>query len=135
MGESGYEVGLSGTLTAVPDTIDDYTDILIVEIDEDASEFATRITLYRTPDEDAKARELYVAFHLAAQLNCRSIINWPFHFADHPYCSLIVDAKGRMFEADNDSTNWGDGEGGPVWIVREVHLPVHQFDGAGNLIS
>jgi len=112
----------------------DYSDLFTLQVEEHPSEFATVVTLYRTPEEHNDDRELYIALHLSKQFNCRAIINCPSDFADHPYCSLIIE-EGKIFEADDSGTVWVDGEGGCVKIIQEVHMPYHQFDASGNKIE
>ncbi len=104
---------------------------LMIHIEPNESEFKTAITLLGAPEKDEEEREFFLAHKLSNHFKCRAIINGPDSIADHPYCCLIID-KDVIYEADDDGTVWGDGEGDEVRIVRRLELPVYEFDEMGN---
>jgi hypothetical protein len=103
-----------------------------VQIESNESEFPTKLTLLRTEEEHSEERELFLALKLSEKFNCRTIISGPENLADHPYLSLIIE-KGKIFEADDSGTVWGDGIGTEVKIIKEIKIKRPDFDSNGNL--
>jgi hypothetical protein len=106
---------------------------LAIQVESCISEFSTVMTLFRTEEKHHEERELFLALKISERFKCRTIINVPEGFADHPYSSLIVE-NGKIYEADDSGTVWGDGEGTEVKIIREADIKRYDFDKSGNCI-
>ncbi len=103
-----------------------------LQIEPSDSEFPTVITLFRTDEKNSEERELFLALKLSEKFNCRTIINGPEKLAVDPYLSLIIE-NGKIFEADDSGTIWGDGNGTEVKIIKEIKLERPDFDSNGDL--
>lgn len=103
-----------------------------LQIESNESEFPTKITLLRTDEKHSEERELFIALKLSEKFNCKTIISGPEKLADHPYLSLIIE-NGKIFEADDSGTIWGDGIGTEVKIIKEIKIELPDFDSNGNL--
>jgi hypothetical protein len=105
---------------------------LAIQIEPNESEFSTKITLLRTDKKQSEKRELFLALKLSEKFNCRTIISGPKKLADHPYFSLIIE-NGKIFEADDSGSIWGDGNGTEVKTIKEIQIEKFDFDKNGNL--
>lgn len=105
-----------------------------LQVEPNESEFPTKITLFRTDEKHSEERRLFLALKLSEKFNCKTIIDGPEKFAEHPYCSLIID-NGKIFESDDSGTVWGDGNGTEVKVIREIEIEKFDFDKNGNLIK
>ncbi|WP_435261875.1 hypothetical protein [Tenacibaculum sp. nBUS_03] len=103
-----------------------------LQIEPNESEFPIKVTLLRTDEEHSEERELFLALKLSEKFNCRTIISGPDYLADHPYLSLIIE-QGKIFEADDSGTVWGDGNGTEVKITKEIKIKRPDFDSKGSL--
>ncbi|TCI85533.1 hypothetical protein [Tenacibaculum sp. M341] len=104
-----------------------------LQIEKYKSEFPTVITLLRTDELHSEHRALFLALKLSEKFNCKTIISAPKELAKHPYVSLIID-NGKIFEADDEGTFWGDGVGTEVKIIKEIKFKHYNFDPSGNII-
>src|SRR5687768_8691790 len=100
------------------------------------SEFPIKLILTRTSEEHTEEREQFLAKTISDRLACKTIANYsyPGHPENYPSDSIIFE-KGRAYLADDSKTIWGDGEGGPVQIVKEIEFHVPQFDDRGRFVS
>ncbi len=105
-----------------------------VQVEPNESEYKTVVTLFRTCETDSKKRELFLAIKLSERFHCKTIINGSEELVIDPYFSLIID-QGKIYEADDSGTIWGDGFGAEVKIVKELKLRKPDFDKKGNLIN
>ncbi len=103
-----------------------------LQVESNESEFLTKMTLLRTDEKHTEERELFLALKLSEKFNCKTIVSGHKKLADHPYLSLIIE-KGKIFEADDSGTIWGDGKGTEVKIIREIEIENFDFDKSGNL--
>lgn len=102
------------------------TDIVIEVIDH-SSEFRTKVDFFTFPGPDDAAtfypvvRE--VARMFSERFGCRSTCEAIGYGdpEDYPGTAIVWDA-GRAFLADDYGTDYGDGEGGPVRIVRPISV-------------
>ena len=108
----------------------------VLQIESHKSEFTTKVTLLRTDEKHSEERELFLALKLSEKFNCRTIINGPEKLAEHPYLSLVIE-NGKIFEADDDGTDWGNGTefGIEVKIIKEIEIEKFDFDKKGNIIK
>jgi len=98
-----------------------------LQIQTTESEFPTLITLHRTSEKNSEERELFLAIKLSQKFNCKTIIKAPNKLSKHPFLSLIID-QGKIYEADDCHTLWGDGVGSKVKIIREIQLKTPDFE-------
>lgn len=103
-----------------------------LQIEPNESEFPTKITLLRTDEKHTEERALFLALKLSEKFNCKTIISGPEKLVKHPYLSLIIE-NGKIYEADDSGTVWGDGIGNEVKIIGEIEIEKFDFDKSGNI--
>ena len=105
------------------------------EFETDRIEFGCKISIYRTPEENAEERALYIGSQLADLLQKRVLV--PFTHPDYkydPYFDIVFE-KGQTFLVDDNDTNFADGTAGRVMILEEYKLPDYRFDSYGRFIG
>lgn len=111
-------------------------DILLLLEHGPAEDFPVRLDLVEFPGPQEAAVEVshVLARRLAAALDCRTIADGTGYGDDpSPYWSIIWEPTGAAYLADDSGSAFGDGDGGPVRVVRALELPARALDGQGAL--
>ncbi|MBC7543591.1 MAG: hypothetical protein H7338_12760 [Candidatus Sericytochromatia bacterium] len=100
-------------------------------------DFPTYVGFACFPGVEAHAFEVgtVLAQRLSADFDCRAICDGN-GFGDDPSTDwTIIWEDGRSFLADDSDTDFGDGAGGPVRVVREIAVPAGELDAEGHLVE
>ena len=102
----------------------------------DAPDFPGLLDLHHFPgtDEEAIVIGLELGRRFAARFGCHTICDGSGLGDDEsPYWSVIWAGEVAHL-ADDCSTTFGDGEGGPVRVIREIRIPPADLDESGRLM-
>jgi hypothetical protein len=99
---------------------------IVIDVVRNESEFPVVIQFYQFPGPQDEQQIMPVMTELAGRFSdafqCRTICDGSgYGDDDSPYWSVIWD-HGVAYLADDGETLFGDGEGGPVRIVRKLDL-------------
>lgn len=102
------------------------------------SEFLTavRFDLFPGPQDEAVVQPTMIALGrmFAEAFDCRTICDGSAYGDDDgPFWDIIWEG-GRSYLADDCDSAFINGVGGPVKIVRQLHLPRHALDPSGRLV-
>lgn len=86
------------------------------------------------PEQDGVAVGAALAQRLSDALACRTLCDGSGWGDDEsPYWSILWE-DARPYLADDAGTDFADGGGGPVRVVRELVLPEWSLDSSGRLV-
>ena len=99
---------------------------IVIDVVPNESEFPVVVEFYQFPGAQDEQQMMPVMIELAGRFSdafqCRTICDGSgYGDDDSPYWSIIWD-HGVAYLADDGGSLFGDGEGGPVRIVRELDL-------------
>jgi|WetSurMetagenome_2_1015567.scaffolds.fasta_scaffold43660_1 hypothetical protein len=98
---------------------------VVFDVGRPRGEFRTLLTLYLFRFTQADSQRLAPALTgaLARTLGCRTYCDGTGYGPDStPYWGLIFMPDGACWLADDSNTDFGDGAGGPVRLVRQLHI-------------
>lgn len=106
---------------------------IVIGVERNESEFPVLVQFYQFPGPQDEQQIMPVMIELASrfadEFKCSTICDGSGHGDDEsPYWSMIWD-HGVVYLADDAGTLFGDGEGGPVRIVRELDLDMERYKG------
>jgi hypothetical protein len=86
------------------------------------------LTFYRFTDQDCRRLNTLIAGNLARLLNCRCYCDGSGYGTDaSPYWGLFFSPDGTCWLADDSHTDFADGDGGPIRLVKRLEIEVPPF--------
>ncbi len=126
-----------GELRELPSAASQPRPPIVFALDHNPREFPLVVTFYDSPGQTdgatATAAMIEVARRFAETYHCRAICDGTGYGDDDSPCWSIVWDSGRSYLADDCGTIFGDGEGGPVRVVREIAVVPARLDRAARI--
>ena len=110
---------------------------MVYSVHRPTGEFPTLIDfcLFPGADSDYSTIAISVARCVSDHLGCPTLCDGTgIGDTAAPYWSVLC-TQGQWFLADDADTDFADGSGGPVRIVREISPPCFPLDVQGNLLT